>query len=197
MNKSHCVFVGNIPYDVTEPQLREIFERVGPVVAFRLVLDKDTKVPKGFGFCEYRDAETALSAMRNLNNVEVNGRQLRVDWSENEAGASFSQLNQPRAYGAPRDTNERAAQTDVMKAVYSMPMENLKVVLASMQAMIEDDPLAARQLLVEKPVLAYALHAAHHRYLVRTTPVQPVTPDELRPRGSSRLMNALMGGPGM
>ncbi len=39
---------------------------------------------KGFGFCEFRDSETALSAMRNLNNFDMNGRLLRVDYAENE-----------------------------------------------------------------------------------------------------------------
>jgi cleavage stimulation factor subunit 2 len=60
-----CVFVGNIPYDASEEQLIEIFQEVGPVVSFRLVFDRETGKSKGYGFCEYGDAETALSAMRN------------------------------------------------------------------------------------------------------------------------------------
>ena len=53
-----------------------------------LVLDRDTGKPKGFGFCEYRDEETALSARRNLQGYEINGRQLRVDFAENEKGSA-------------------------------------------------------------------------------------------------------------
>ena len=41
--------------------------------------DRETGKPKGYGFCEYKDQETALSAMRNLNGVEIAGRTLRVD----------------------------------------------------------------------------------------------------------------------
>mmetsp|Transcript_29973 Transcript_29973/g.71962 ORF Transcript_29973/g.71962 Transcript_29973/m.71962 type:complete len:339 (-) Transcript_29973:27-1043(-) len=78
------VFVGNIPYDADEDQLRDIFSRVGPVVEFRLVYDKDNQVQKGFGFCEYRDAETALSAIRNLDKVECNGRPLNVDSADKD-----------------------------------------------------------------------------------------------------------------
>lgn len=91
------ILVGNIPYDATEQQLTDIFSQVGPVVSFRcaswgvsfsiccrLVFDRDSGKPKGFGFCEYRDAETAQSAIRNLNGVEANGRPLRVDFAENE-----------------------------------------------------------------------------------------------------------------
>ena len=48
------------------------------------MIDKDTGKAKGYGFCEYRDAETANSAMRNLNNREMNGRFLRVDFADNE-----------------------------------------------------------------------------------------------------------------
>lgn len=76
------LLVGNIPYDATEQQLIEVFQQAGPVVSFRLVFDRDTGKPKGYGFCEYRDVETALSAMRNLNNYEFNGRQLRVDFAD-------------------------------------------------------------------------------------------------------------------
>jgi cleavage stimulation factor subunit 2 len=47
------------------------------------VIDKETGKPKGYGFCEYKDEETALSARRNLQGYEINGRQLRVDFAEN------------------------------------------------------------------------------------------------------------------
>ena len=40
--------------------------------------DRETGKPKGYGFCEYQDVETAQSAMRNLNNHDFNGRPLRV-----------------------------------------------------------------------------------------------------------------------
>lgn len=50
----------------------------------RLVIDRETGKPKGYGFCEYKDEETALSARRNLQGYEINGRQLRVDFAEND-----------------------------------------------------------------------------------------------------------------
>lgn len=53
---------------------------------FRLVVDRETGKPKGYGFCEYKDEETALSARRNLQGYEINGRQLRVDFAENDKG---------------------------------------------------------------------------------------------------------------
>lgn len=81
------VFVGNIPYDTTEESLLEIFRTVGPVLSFRLVFDRDTGKPKGYGFCEYSDAESARSSIRNLNDYDLNGRLLRVDYADSALGA--------------------------------------------------------------------------------------------------------------
>ncbi|KAI3900889.1 hypothetical protein MKW92_041887 [Papaver armeniacum] len=94
-SKQRCVFVGNIPYDTTEEQLVQICEEVGPVVSFRLVTDRETGKPKGFGFCEYKDEETALSARRNLQGYEINGRQLRVDFAESDKSAADRNRSTP------------------------------------------------------------------------------------------------------
>lgn len=63
--KSKVVFVGNIPYEMTEEQLVDIFKEVGPVISFRLMFDRETGKARGYGFCEYADPETAASAIRN------------------------------------------------------------------------------------------------------------------------------------
>ncbi len=85
MRGPNCVFVGSIPFDTTEQQLIDIFSQVGPVQLFKIVFDKETGKPRGFGFCEYFDAETAKSAIRNLNNYDLRGRLLRVGPTETSA----------------------------------------------------------------------------------------------------------------
>ncbi|KAF5392890.1 hypothetical protein D9757_000802 [Collybiopsis confluens] len=50
---SKVVFVGNVPYNMGEEQLIDVFKSVGQVVGFRLVFDRDTGKPKGYGFCEF------------------------------------------------------------------------------------------------------------------------------------------------
>lgn len=90
--------VGNIPYDATEEQLIQICEEVGPVVSFSLVIDRETGKPKGYGFCEYKDEETSLSARRNLQGYKINGRQLRVDFAENDKN---SDRNREQGRGGP------------------------------------------------------------------------------------------------
>eukprot|EP00212_Chloropicon_laureae_P007303 CAMPEP_0197497592 /NCGR_PEP_ID=MMETSP1311-20131121/52308_1 /TAXON_ID=464262 /ORGANISM="Genus nov. species nov., Strain RCC856" /LENGTH=76 /DNA_ID=CAMNT_0043043263 /DNA_START=60 /DNA_END=287 /DNA_ORIENTATION=- len=67
------VFVGNIFYEVTEDMLKNVLSEVGPVKSLRLVFDRDTGKPKGFGFCEFYDVMTAESAVRNINGRELSG----------------------------------------------------------------------------------------------------------------------------
>jgi hypothetical protein len=66
-----CSFVGNIPFEATEQQVRDILNTVGPLQNLRLVHDSKTGKPKGYGFAEYLDAHTASSAIRNLNNHDL------------------------------------------------------------------------------------------------------------------------------
>ncbi|KAJ7337347.1 hypothetical protein DFH08DRAFT_876555 [Mycena albidolilacea] len=81
---SKVVFVGNVPYNMSEDALIDVFKSVGQVVGFRLVFDRDTGKPKGYGFCEFADHETAASAVRNLNNTDVGGRPLRIDLADSD-----------------------------------------------------------------------------------------------------------------
>ncbi|OAX43721.1 hypothetical protein K503DRAFT_862003 [Rhizopogon vinicolor AM-OR11-026] len=67
-----------------EEQLIDVFKSVGQVVGFRLVFDRETGKPRGYGFCEFADHETAASAVRNLNNADVGGRPLRIDLADSD-----------------------------------------------------------------------------------------------------------------
>ncbi|GJJ07848.1 hypothetical protein Clacol_002054 [Clathrus columnatus] len=69
---------------MNEETLIEIFKKVGTVIGFRLVFDRETGKPRGYGFCEFADHETALSAVRNLNNVDCGGRPLRIDLADSD-----------------------------------------------------------------------------------------------------------------
>ncbi|KAK4498346.1 hypothetical protein PRZ48_011004 [Zasmidium cellare] len=98
------VFIGNIPYGVSEEQIMDIFGRCGQVMGFRLVYDKETGQPKGFGFLEYSDTDSAATAVRNLNEFELNGRTLRVDYSNDNrstANANNQQNQQQDSNRAP------------------------------------------------------------------------------------------------
>jgi cold-inducible RNA-binding protein len=72
------LYVGNLPYQMTDTELEETFAQVGEVVDAVVVIDRDTGQSRGFGFVEMADAETAEAAVEQLNGVEVGGRALRV-----------------------------------------------------------------------------------------------------------------------
>ncbi len=71
---------------------------LGPCV-FRLIYDPATGKPRGFGFCEYKDPQTASSAVRNLAGQEVNGRPLRIDSATNAPGGEGSKGPPPPVGG--------------------------------------------------------------------------------------------------
>jgi len=81
--RSCTIFVGNIPYDASEDDLKEIFGRAGPVASLRLVFDKDTRQPKGYGFCDFTNPDDAVRAIKELSDAEVCGRRLRLDLADN------------------------------------------------------------------------------------------------------------------
>ena len=72
------IYVGNIPFTVTETQVREMFEEYGTVDSLAWITDRDTGRFRGFAFIEMEDA-AALSAINGLNGQDVDGRPLKVD----------------------------------------------------------------------------------------------------------------------
>ncbi|KAI6186993.1 RRM domain-containing protein [Aphelenchoides besseyi] len=79
MNHSH--YIGNIPYNVSEQELGNYFSSAGQVVNVRLVYDRATNRPKGFGFVELADQQAAQNAVNTLSGTDFNGRVLRVNWA--------------------------------------------------------------------------------------------------------------------
>ena len=73
------VYVGNIPYQTTEDDLGQFFSQAGQVTNVRLVYDRETGRPKGFGFCEFADEGAANNAIQQFNGVDFHGRALRVN----------------------------------------------------------------------------------------------------------------------
>lgn len=73
------IFVGNLPYGVTDHDLRQAFEAHGAVSSASVILDKFTGKSRGFGFVEMPNAGEATAAIQNLNGKELQGRAMRVN----------------------------------------------------------------------------------------------------------------------
>src|SRR5512139_353840 len=89
------LFVGNLPYDVTEPDLREFFSSIGPLSNVIIPVDRETGKRRGFAFVEFSDAAQAEEASRKLNNQPFKGRNITI----NEARARESR---PDSGSGPR-----------------------------------------------------------------------------------------------
>ena len=72
------IYVGNLSYSTTKEDIRGLFGKFGEVTSVKLITDRETSRPKGFGFVEMED-EGALKAIESLNNTEFMGRTIRVN----------------------------------------------------------------------------------------------------------------------
>lgn len=89
---SKKLYVGNMSYDTTEAQIRELFAQVGEVDSVALITDRDSGRPKGFGFVEMNTDEQAQEAIKRFNGYMIDGRNLTVNEArprEDRSGGGF------------------------------------------------------------------------------------------------------------
>ena len=79
------LYVGNLPYNVTEERLQEHFAQHGPVVSARIITDKFSGRSKGFGFVEMASTQEAEKATTALNGTDFEGRNIVVSEARPQA----------------------------------------------------------------------------------------------------------------
>jgi RNA recognition motif-containing protein len=95
------LFVAGLAYSMTDDDLRNLFADYGTVDSAQIILDRDTKRSKGFGFVEMSTDEESKEAIQALNGKDMNGRPLTV----NEARP---REDRPRSFGGgDRGGNDR------------------------------------------------------------------------------------------
>lgn len=72
------LFVSNIDYKITEEELKELFGKYGEVKSVKILMDLETKRPKGYGFVLMADSYSGQKAIIRLNRRKINGRPLSV-----------------------------------------------------------------------------------------------------------------------
>jgi RNA recognition motif-containing protein len=87
------IYVGNLPFNATEADLRGLFERHGAVESVKLINDRETGKPRGFGFVEMAQAD-AQAAIQALNGQQLGGRPLRINEAQERP-------QRPRQGGGP------------------------------------------------------------------------------------------------
>ena len=72
------LFVGNFSWNLSEEDMRELFAAYGELEDVKLIIDRMTGRSKGFGFVKFVNEDEATTALTELNDKEVDGRELKV-----------------------------------------------------------------------------------------------------------------------
>ena len=75
---SHSVFVGNLPFTITNERLRDTLQQCGEIEGTRVVRDKKTGCGKGFGFVLFKEKSGVMFALKHAKHIEIDGRKLRI-----------------------------------------------------------------------------------------------------------------------
>ncbi|CAK1546053.1 unnamed protein product [Leptosia nina] len=96
---SAWIFIGGLPYDLTEGDVICVFSQYGEIVNINLVRDKATGKSRGFSFICYEDQRSTILAVDNLNGIKILGRTIRVDHCEQykAPNAEMSKLDEVTA----------------------------------------------------------------------------------------------------
>lgn len=79
------IYVGNLPYNVTDEELRATFAAFGDVTSAKIIMDKYSGRSKGFGFVEMGNDSEAEEAIKSLDNSDLKGRNIRVNQAKPRA----------------------------------------------------------------------------------------------------------------
>ena len=95
------LYVGNMPYQTTESEVRDLFGEHGEIASLDWLTDRDTGAFRGFCFVEMGTDDEARAAMQALDGQDFNGRNLRVSEARPRSN------NQDRGGGRPRRDQQR------------------------------------------------------------------------------------------
>jgi cleavage stimulation factor subunit 2 len=172
----HDIFVGNLAFNTTEEQLYQAFSELGRIIKVRMVSDQETGKPRGFAFIEFEDPQAALSAIRNMNEYEINGRKIRVNFSNSshletlagQMGMDLSHVtgpkkednivtNQAQGGDGTQSSAAVAGSRAVASALKSMNKGEMYDVVAKLKEIADSNPEEARKILTQHPQLPEAI----------------------------------------
>lgn len=113
------LMVNYIPTTVDEMQLRQLFEMYGPIESVKIVVDRETRQSRGYGFVEFRFGFSAVNAIQYLNGYPVLSKRLKVSYANAiEAEKALADPNNPYAGGYSDPRAYFAAQHMAMMQYY-------------------------------------------------------------------------------
>mmetsp|Transcript_31028 Transcript_31028/g.49832 ORF Transcript_31028/g.49832 Transcript_31028/m.49832 type:complete len:346 (+) Transcript_31028:1311-2348(+) len=184
---NRLAFVGNLPPDATQEEMKQLCSQVGEVILFRIVYDRETGKPKGYGFCEYRDSKLVDSAVELLHGFEHRGASLYVRRANQEKqpqqavptssdshqhanngqnnGHEMSAASNSNAVHSgnkllkkkKKSSSKRKSVDEIQRVVQSFSTSEKREILSQMKRLIEQNEKGAKEILLENPQLAQAL----------------------------------------
>ncbi len=101
------IYVGNLSYDTTEDDLRNLFQKHGDITELNLIMDRETGRSKGFAFVSFSDSNAVEGAL-SLNGTEFQSRTIRVNLAKEggaKRGGGGNDRNKPRGGGGGRHSD--------------------------------------------------------------------------------------------
>merc|ERR1712110_429518 len=132
---TECLFVGNIPFDYQEEDIRDIFRSLGNLKKITMGRDRMTGRPKGHAFVEFYEIQDATEAFETLQGKEVSGRVLRLDY---DAGLNRKHTGPSRGsrdgrddrydpyHRSSRPERSRSPRTDTRDDLPTVDMESTR-----------------------------------------------------------------------
>jgi RNA recognition motif-containing protein len=96
------IYVGNLPHTMTEEELQTIFTEAGEVISVKIITDRHTGQPRGFGFVEMATKADGQKAISTINGRDVEGRTLKVNEARPQQKSSFGGGGGGGGYGRGR-----------------------------------------------------------------------------------------------
>lgn len=93
------LFVGGLPFDLNEQDLRGVFEEYGPIISAKIIIDRETNRSRGFAFIELKDAEKANLAISEMNGGMIEDKKIVVSIA-NPIGSGGSTGRNNSTHGA-------------------------------------------------------------------------------------------------
>lgn len=157
----NSVFLASIPFEYTEEQVLDVAKSVGPVADIKLLFDPVTGKSRGCAHVRYNDNETALSAVRNLNNLNVGNRYLRCTISNEEDAFGDSIMGAtnklpPLPLGVQLFPGQNALQA-ISALLSSLDLQSAGRLMKEAKTMSLENPVLMKKLLDQCPQLSHAL----------------------------------------
>lgn len=161
-DKDRIVYISSLPFDYSEEQVAEIAKSVGPISDLKLIFDSATGRSKGSAYVQYADHETALSAVRNLNNANVGTRYIRCSLASDSDAydpvpefSSHSKLP-PLPLGIQVHPSQNPQQV-IAYLLSTLDLQKASELLKEARTMSLENPQLMKKLLDQYPQLSHAL----------------------------------------